>query len=76
MDNRIEYKGYVDEVSVDMEVSLIHGRVINIERDTLTFRGETPAGAKQDFCELIDEYLSDCEASGDLAEKPKMLANT
>ena len=72
MENRIEYKGYVGEASVDIEVGLIHGRVINIERDTLTFRGETPAEARQDFHKLIDEYLSDCANSEHLFENAEV----
>jgi len=74
MDNQVEYKGYIGEVSIDMDAGLIHGHVINIENDVLTFRGETPAEAKQDFHEMIDEYLSDCAASGDPAATPKTLA--
>ncbi|MEL7332693.1 MAG: type II toxin-antitoxin system HicB family antitoxin [Cyanobacteria bacterium J06560_2] len=76
MNNQVEYKGYLGEVSVDMEAGLLHGRVVNIERDVLTFRGETPTEAKQDFYDMIDEYLSDCEADGTVAEKPKEMATT
>lgn len=74
MDNRVEYKGYLGEAFVDMEAGLIHGRVINIEHDVLTFRGETPAEAKQDFQTMIDEYLDDCAAAGERAEPPKTMA--
>mgnify|MGYP001799699719 CR=1 FL=1 len=74
MNNTVEYKGYVGEASVDMEAGWIHGRVINIDRDVLTFRGETPAEAKQDFYSLIDECLDDCVASGTVAEAPKAIA--
>jgi predicted HicB family RNase H-like nuclease len=74
MDNQIEYKGYLGEAFVDMEAGLIHGRVINIENDVLTFRGETPAEAKQDFQVMIDEYLADCAATDMKAETPKTMA--
>lgn len=74
MNNQVEYKGYVGEVSVDMEVGLIHGRVINIEDDVLTFRGETPDEAKQDFYEVINEYLADCAQDGVRAAIPKAMA--
>ena len=76
MNNQVERKGYIGDVSVDMEAGLLHGRVINIERDVLTFRGETPSEAKQDFYEMIDEYLADCVADGTTAEVPKAMANT
>lgn len=76
MNNQIEYKGYLGEVSIDMEAGLLHGRVINIDRDVLTFRGETPTEAKQDFHQLIDEYLADCAAAGEHAEVPKTMATS
>lgn len=76
MDNQIEYKGYLAEVSVDMEAGLLHGRVVNIDRDVLTFRGETPSEARRDFHEMIDEYLSDCAASGESAAQPKMMVSS
>ncbi len=72
--NIFEYKGYVGRLTVDAEDNLIHGLVINIERDTITFRGETPAETKQDFQETIDEYLADCIADGIAADVPNVLA--
>lgn len=74
MNNQVEYKGYIGEVTVDMEAGLIHGLVVNIENDILTFRGETPAKAEEDFRSLIDEYIGDCEASGQNPEQPRLIA--
>ena len=56
--------------------NLIYGLVINLERDTITFRGEAPAETKQDFQETIDEYLADCITDGIEADVPKVLATT
>jgi len=72
--NTVEYRGYIGEASVDMKAGLIHGRGINIDRDVLTFRGETPTEAKQDFYDVIDEYLNDCAIEGTVAEMPKTMA--
>lgn len=74
MPNTFEYKGYIGRLTVDADDNLIHGLVINVERDTITFRGETPAATKQDFEETIDEYLSDCLSDGIDADVPKVLA--
>lgn len=64
MPNMFEYKGYVGRLTVDADDHLIHGLVINIARDTITFRGETPTETKQDLQETIDEYLADCITDG------------
>ena len=72
--NTFEYKGYVGRLTIDADDNLIYGLVINIERDTITFRGETPAETKQDFQETIDEYLADCITDGIEADVPKVLA--
>ena len=74
MPNTFEYKGYVGRLTIDADDNLIYGLVINIERDTITFRGETPAETKQDFQETIDEYLADCITDGIEADVPKVLA--
>ena len=73
MPNTFEYKDYIGRLTVDADDNLIHGLVINVERDTITFRGETPAETKQDFQETIDEYLADCLADGIEADVPKVL---
>ncbi|MGB3790608.1 MAG: hypothetical protein WA949_21555 [Phormidesmis sp.] len=74
MPNTFEYKGYIGRLTVDADGNLIYALVINVERDTITFKGETPAETKQDFQETIDEYLSDCIADGIVADVPKVLA--
>ncbi len=70
--NTFEYKGYVSHLTVDADDNLIHDLVINVERDTITFRGETLAETKQDFQETIDEYLADCFADSIEADVPPM----
>lgn len=74
--NTFEYRGYIGRLTVDAEDNLIHGLVINVDRDTITFRGETPAETRQDFQETIDEYLADCTADGIEPDTPKVLATT
>ena len=74
MSNTFEYKGYIGRLTVDAEDNLIYGLVINTERDTITFRGETPSETKRDFEETIDEYLSDCISDGIEVDPPKILA--
>ena len=71
--NTFEYKGYVGRLTIDANDNLIYGLVINVERDTITFRGETPAEAKKDFQETIEEYLADCMIDGITPDTPKIL---
>ena len=74
MTNTFEYKGYIGRLTIDADDNLIYGLVINVDRDTITFRGKTPAETKQDFQETIDEYLADCATDGITPDVPKVLA--
>lgn len=50
MKNLIEHKGYQAELCVDAEENIMHGRVINIERDVLSFfRGGLAQAGKREF---------------------------
>jgi predicted HicB family RNase H-like nuclease len=73
MKNLIEYKGYQAELCVDVEDNLIYGRVVNLDRDVISFHAETIENAKTEFTEMIDEYLADCAAEGVLPDVPKVM---
>ena len=49
MPNTFEYKGYIGKRTVDADDNLIHGLMIKVDRDAITFRGETSAETKRDF---------------------------
>ena len=73
MKNLIEYKGYAAKLSVDVDENIIFGRVLNIERDVISFHAETVEAAKNEFIETIDEYLEECEADGVTPDVPRSM---
>ena len=73
MKNLIEYQGYQAELGVDVEGNIIYGRVINIERDVISFHADTIEAAKAEFIETIDEYLTECADEGMTPDKPKVM---
>lgn len=66
-DNRMEHKGYVGELCVDVEAGVIRGTVA-VGRDTVTFQGRTVEEARLAFRESVDDYLDFCAAT---AQEPE-----
>jgi len=56
---KIEYKGYVGQVTFDAEAGLFHGEVVNT-RDVITFQGRSVDKLRRAFRESVDEYLEWC----------------
>ena len=56
----IEYKGYLAELTLDIEDDIIVGRVINTA-DTISFHGKTVEEAKLAFHDVLDSYLHTCQ---------------
>lgn len=63
------YKGYEGSASLDAEVGLFTGEVINT-RDVITFQGATVKALRQAFEDSVDDYLEFCAARGEDPEKP------
>lgn len=59
LNNIIEYKGYLAEMTLDIEDDIIIGRVINAA-DIISFHGKTVEDAKSAFYDVLDSYLSAC----------------
>ena len=72
MNNVLEHKGYKAELCVDVEESIIFGRVMNLERDIISFHADTVEAAKAEFIQTIDEYLSECADDGVRPDMPKV----
>lgn len=64
------YKDYVGYAEFDEEEEIFSGRVINISRDVVTFWGETPEEAYQEFVTSVDGYLEFCEEENRQPEAP------
>src|SRR5438270_11005491 len=63
------YMGYVGQITIDIEIGLIRGEVINT-RHIITFYGTTVPEAEQAFRDSVDDYLDFCKEQGDEPEKP------
>lgn len=65
----MEYKGYVGQVELDAEASLLHGEIVNI-RDVVTFQGRSVEELQTAFRESVDDYLAFCAERGEEPDKP------
>ena len=66
----MKYKGYIGEVKYDDRDKILHGRVINIARDIITFEGSTVDEIERDFREAIDDYIEFKTERGETSEEP------
>jgi len=65
----LEYKGYSGSIEYSSEDGLLYGKVLGIN-GLLSYEGETGKALEENFIEVINEYLVDCEQSGIKPEKP------
>lgn len=66
----MKYKGYIGEVKYDDRDKILHGRVINLIKDIITFEGSTVAEIEKDFKHAIDDYLEFKKERGEIPEQP------
>ncbi len=67
--NTLEYKGYVGTIEYSEPDEVFHGRVLGI-RSLLSYEGETPKELKEDFRDMIEDYLLTCKEEGTPIEVP------
>ncbi|MGB3205770.1 MAG: type II toxin-antitoxin system HicB family antitoxin [Crinalium sp.] len=65
----LTYKGYTAYLEVDVEAGVIFGRVLDI-KDVLTFQGNNVDEARQEFHDMINDYLDWCEELRKEPDKP------
>ena len=65
----LNYSGYAGSIEYSMEDNLLYGKVLGI-RGLISYEGLTGKELETDFMQAVDEYLSDCKASGETPEKP------
>lgn len=56
----LHYKDYYGTINVSEEDNILYGKVIGI-KGLLSYEGETVEELKQDFREVVDEYIADCK---------------
>ncbi len=69
MSNLLSYKNYNGTVEYSREDSCLFGKVIGI-KSLLSFEGVSVQDLEQDFQNVIDEYLKDCEERNVQPEQP------
>jgi predicted HicB family RNase H-like nuclease len=66
----LNYRGYIANVSIDVEEGILSGRVINT-RDVIHFEAETLAQLEKEFQFSVDDYIAFCKEHGMEPEKPR-----
>lgn len=69
MSNLLSYKNYNGTVEYSREDRCLFGKVVGI-KSLLSYEGESVQELEQDFRNVIDEYLSDCEDQNIEPEQP------
>jgi len=69
MSNLLFYKNYNGTIEYSREDSCLFGKVIGI-KSLLSYEGESVRELEQDFQNVIDEYLLDCEERNVEPEQP------
>ena len=68
MNNIMEYKGYVGSVEFSEEDGVFFGKVQGI-RSLISYEGTNATELVSDFHGAVDEYLENCQSTG---EKPEI----
>ncbi len=69
MSNLLSYKNYNGTVEYSKEDNCLFGKVIGI-KSLLSYEGDSVKELEQDFQNVIDEYLKDCEERDMQPEQP------
>lgn len=67
--NVMKFKGYIGSIEASIEDGVLHGKLLHI-RDLVTYEAVNVAGLQEAFEEAVDDYLEDCETSGQAPDKP------
>ena len=60
----LEYKGYFGNVEYNKVNNCLFGKVLGMNKDSITFEGNNIAELKADFENGIDSYLEGCSELG------------
>ena len=69
MKNLMRYKGYTGTVEYSEEDGCLFGRLAGID-DIISYEGESVSEMRRAFQNAVDDYLSDCAATGKQPDKP------
>jgi predicted HicB family RNase H-like nuclease len=66
----LKYKGYSGTVEYSEEDKCLYGKVIGMNKNSVTYEGKTVEELKADFESGIDLYLESCKERGIKPQKP------
>ncbi|GHT72497.1 hypothetical protein FACS189456_1150 [Bacteroidia bacterium] len=68
--NMLYYKGYTGSVEYSEHDECFVGQVLGLERDSITYEGETVDELRTDFEAGIESYFESCDEMGIKPRKP------
>ncbi len=66
----LHYKGYTGVIEYDEDLNIFVGHVTGLNKDGISFEGDSIDALTQDFQDGIDDYLDHCQQIGKKPEKP------
>ena len=66
----LKYKGYTGCVEFSAADNCLHGKVLGMTKDSITYEGETVNELKTDFQNAVDSYIEGCQDLGIAPRKP------
>lgn len=69
MNNIMKYKGYWARVQYSEEDECFCGEIEGLNKDSISFEGETVKELKKDFRDAIDSYIQTCKDTNTKPEK-------
>jgi len=66
----LKYKGYTGSVEYSAEDNCLFGKVLGLNKDCITYEGESIRELQQDFEGAVDDYLASCAERGVAPAKP------
>ena len=69
MSDLLDYKGYSGTIEYSATDNILHGKVLGV-RSLLSYEGNSLDSLRNDFEDMIDDYLEMCAEEGTEPEKP------
>ena len=66
----LKYKGYSGSVEYSEADDCLFGKVQGMDKDCISYEGETLSGLRHDFEEAVDAYLESCKERGVIPRRP------
>ncbi|PZO15668.1 MAG: hypothetical protein DCF25_13470 [Leptolyngbya foveolarum] len=74
MTNTISHRGYVGQVTIDVEDNCLYAQLINAPKVHFTCEGQTVSELVKSFSSWIDDYIAGFSEAGLDVVQPQVLA--